>query len=161
VKLSRTSFVFALAAPAAALTDFALLAGVDAGTAVVTVAPDSGAFLAFVSGCSSLRHSVYTVYTDPARLIFVIEPEPGAPDKTRCEAEPMTRQVFLETSMHTHQAQPHYAPSSVGALMDPAFLRRAVTDMNGEDHDTKVAASTLRLRWQLALHAIAAAFRRH
>jgi hypothetical protein len=63
--------------------------------------------------------------------------------------------------MHAHQAQPHYAPSSVGALMDPTFLRRAVIDMNGDDHDTKVESSTLRLRWQTALHAIAAALGRH
>jgi hypothetical protein len=30
--------------------------------------------------------------------------------------------------MHVVQRQAHYAPSSVGALIDPAFLRRACND---------------------------------
>ena len=31
--------------------------------------------------------------------------------------------------MHTVPVQPRYTPSSVGALMDPGFLRQAVNDM--------------------------------
>ena len=31
--------------------------------------------------------------------------------------------------MHTVPVQPRYTPTSVGALMDPGFLRQAVNDM--------------------------------
>ena len=31
--------------------------------------------------------------------------------------------------MHTVPVQPRYTPTSVGALMDPEFLRQAVNDM--------------------------------
>ena len=31
--------------------------------------------------------------------------------------------------MHTVPVQPRHTPSSVGALMDPVFLRQAVNDM--------------------------------
>jgi len=37
--------------------------------------------------------------------------------------------------MHAGQAPLHYAPSSVGALMDPVFLRGAVLDADGDRHD--------------------------
>jgi len=63
--------------------------------------------------------------------------------------------------MDAHHAQPHYAPSSVGGLMDPAFLRSAVMDANGDRRDDAASPQTLRLRWRGALHAIAVAFRRH
>lgn len=63
--------------------------------------------------------------------------------------------------MHAHQAQPHYAPSSVGALMDPAFLRAAVNDANGDRRAESTPSPTLRLRWRAAMHAVAAALRRH
>jgi hypothetical protein len=66
--------------------------------------------------------------------------------------------------MNAHHAQPYYAPSSVGALMDPAFLRHAVMEANGDRHEETVALATLRWRWRgaiHALHAIAAAFQRH
>ena len=33
--------------------------------------------------------------------------------------------------MHAGRIEHHYAPSSVGALMDPAFLRNAVSDADG------------------------------
>lgn len=33
--------------------------------------------------------------------------------------------------MHADRGQVHYAPSSVGALMDPTFLRNAVCDADG------------------------------
>ena len=63
--------------------------------------------------------------------------------------------------MHAHQDQPHYAPASVGALMDTAFLRGAVIDANGDRPAERTSSATLRLRWRIAMHALAAAFRRH
>jgi hypothetical protein len=63
--------------------------------------------------------------------------------------------------MHDHQTQPHYSPSSVGALMDPAFLRGVMLDTNGDHRAESAPCSTLRLRWRVALHAIAIALRRH
>jgi hypothetical protein len=64
--------------------------------------------------------------------------------------------------MYTRPTEPHYTPSSVGALMDPGFLRSAVIDAQGE-HRVKSQASTLRLRLRLqeAMHAVATALRRH
>ena len=52
--------------------------------------------------------------------------------------------------MHAGQAPLHYAPVSVGALMDPAFLRDAVHDAEGEHH---AALGTRRglSRWRTAL----------
>ena len=69
-------------------------------------------------------------------------------------------QTFLETAMYTHPTQPHYTPSSVGALMDPGFLRGAVIEANGE-HRVESNSPTLRLRLQMAMHAVAVALRRH
>lgn len=65
--------------------------------------------------------------------------------------------------MHAHQDQPHYAPASVGALMDPVFLRAAVIDANGDRHAERTSSARLRLglRWRIAVHAVAAVFRRH
>jgi hypothetical protein len=63
--------------------------------------------------------------------------------------------------MHVHRAQLHYTPALVGALMDPAFLRDAVTDANGERHVKGVSSISLRLRWRVAMHSVAAVFRRH
>ena len=63
--------------------------------------------------------------------------------------------------MHDHQAQPRYAPSSVGALMDPAFLRDAVMDANGDRRAESVSSASLRLRWQTAWRAVVAVFWRH
>jgi len=72
-----------------------------------------------------------------------------------------TGSVFWETAMHAHQVQPHYAPTSVGALMDPAFLRNAVIDANGDRRAESPASPSLRLRWRLAIQAIAVALWRH
>ena len=36
--------------------------------------------------------------------------------------------------MYTPRANPYYTPSSVGALMDPTFLRRAVREAEGRGH---------------------------
>jgi hypothetical protein len=63
--------------------------------------------------------------------------------------------------MHAHQTQPHYAPWSVGALMDPTFLRGTVIDANGDRRAESPSSATLRLRWRIAMHAVAAVFRRH
>lgn len=62
--------------------------------------------------------------------------------------------------MHDRQTQPHYSPSSVGALMEPAFLRDVMLNANGDRHAETSSLSTLRLRWQGALHTIAVALRR-
>ena len=48
--------------------------------------------------------------------------------------------------MHAHQDQPHYAPASVGALMDPAFLRGAVIDANGDRRAETTPSAVLWLR---------------
>ena len=63
--------------------------------------------------------------------------------------------------MHAHQDQPHYAPASVGALMDPAFLRGAVIDANGDRRAETTSSAAWRQRWRAAMHAIAAVFKRH
>ena len=63
--------------------------------------------------------------------------------------------------MHAHGDQPHYAPTSVGALMDPEFLRNAVHDANGDRHEASTPSPELWLRWQVAMQAVAAVFRRH
>jgi hypothetical protein len=63
--------------------------------------------------------------------------------------------------MHAHDAQPHYSPASVGALMDPALLRRAMIDANGGHQPESNSSLALRLRWRLAIHAVAAVFWRH
>jgi hypothetical protein len=63
--------------------------------------------------------------------------------------------------MHAYQDQPHYAPASVGALMDPAFLRSAVIDANGDRRDQTPPSAALLLRWRVAMHAVAAVFRWH
>ncbi|MGZ3173567.1 MAG: hypothetical protein ACXU7G_10815 [Croceibacterium sp.] len=62
--------------------------------------------------------------------------------------------------MHSHQEQPRYAPSSVGVLIDPAFLRGVVIDANGYRRDEGADLPTLRLRLRGAMQAIAVAFRR-
>lgn len=62
--------------------------------------------------------------------------------------------------MHTHSTQPHYTPASVGALMDPAFLRGAVSEAYGERHGAPTS-SRLGQRVRLAWHAFAAVLRRH
>jgi len=63
--------------------------------------------------------------------------------------------------MHAHQDQPHYAPASVGALMDTSFLRGAVIDANGDRRAEATPSATLRLRWRAAMDAVAAVFKRH
>jgi hypothetical protein len=63
--------------------------------------------------------------------------------------------------MHAHQTQPHYAPSSVGALMDPVFLRGAVIDANGGHRAESAASPRLWLRWRVAMRAVAAVCRRY
>lgn len=43
--------------------------------------------------------------------------------------------------MQLAQTHVHYAPSSVGALMDPGFLRGAVLDVESECHHDRAEAS--------------------
>jgi hypothetical protein len=63
--------------------------------------------------------------------------------------------------MRADKGQPHFAPTSVGVLVDPAFLRSAMIDANGDRHAETVSRPTLHLRWKDTMHAIAAALRRH
>ncbi len=64
--------------------------------------------------------------------------------------------------MHASQVSLHYMPSSVGALMDPAFLRDAMLDADGERHGPSrpPIPEPLRRAWR-ALRAITARLRRH
>lgn len=62
--------------------------------------------------------------------------------------------------MHPHQAQPHYAPASVGVLMDPAFLRDAMIDAHGDRRVPAASLVTLLSRWREAIHTVAVSFRR-
>ena len=63
--------------------------------------------------------------------------------------------------MHSSQSQVHYAPASVGALMDPEFLRGAVLDADGVHQlgaDSRRIAA--RERWRIALRSAASLLRR-
>ena len=53
--------------------------------------------------------------------------------------------------MYTAQDQPHYAPTSVGALMDPLFLRRAVDDASAQGFPQDPASRLPPARWRAAL----------
>lgn len=63
--------------------------------------------------------------------------------------------------MHEHNGHAHYAPASVGALIDTAFLRRAAMDANDERRIERASPSAMRLRWIGAMRAFAFALRRH
>jgi len=64
--------------------------------------------------------------------------------------------------MHAGQVPLHYAPVSVGALMDPAFLRDAVHDAEGEQHHGSAPTRWRPMpRWRVAVErAIARILRR-
>lgn len=62
--------------------------------------------------------------------------------------------------MHANQTHLRYAPSWVGGLMDPGFLRHAVHDAEGEhDAEDHTPPSTW-LAWKRAADSVAAFFRR-
>ena len=63
--------------------------------------------------------------------------------------------------MHEHHGQAHYAPASVGALIDTAFLRRAAMEANDERRAERTLPSAMRLRWIDAMRALIVALRRH
>ena len=65
----------------------------------------------------------------------------------------------LETTMHVPRGQPHYAPASVGVLIEPEFLRGTMIDANGERR-LESAAPAPKSRWKEAMQAISAVFRR-
>ena len=54
--------------------------------------------------------------------------------------------------MHHQQSQLHYAPVSVGGLMDPGFLREAVQDSEGRMR-SKSAPGRLQAGWRAAVLA--------
>ncbi|HEV7575829.1 MAG TPA: hypothetical protein VGO85_07280, partial [Caldimonas sp.] len=68
--------------------------------------------------------------------------------------------VLLEMDMHAPRAQPRYAPTSVGALMDTTFLRAAMGDANGDRRVEPAPSPTLRRRWSHALRWVAIALKR-
>ena len=53
--------------------------------------------------------------------------------------------------MHAGQDSLHYAPASVGALMDTAFLRHAVHDVQGASHPAAEMSPGRRPTWRIAL----------
>ena len=59
--------------------------------------------------------------------------------------------------MHAHQSQPHYTPTSVGGLMDPVFLRGAVSDANGVQPVARTSLRSGLQRWHVTIRCIAAA----
>jgi hypothetical protein len=66
-----------------------------------------------------------------------------------------------KAAMHEHLTQPHYAPASVGALMDPAFLRGAMLDAEGGRRAESTSPPATWPRWRTAVHAVTAFFRRY
>lgn len=70
-------------------------------------------------------------------------------------------QTHLETAMHEHNGQAHYAPASVGALIDTGFLRHAAMEANDERRAERARPSALRRRLSEAMRTLAAALRRH
>lgn len=61
--------------------------------------------------------------------------------------------------MRTDSNQPHYAPASVGALMDPAFLRGARHDADGASPIFLPEQPALWQRLQSAVQTVFAAIR--
>ena len=61
------------------------------------------------------------------------------------------KSIARETAMYTPQHQPHYAPSSVGALMDPVFLRQAVNDADEQGFARESAPTVDPARWRAAV----------
>ena len=53
--------------------------------------------------------------------------------------------------MHSPHSHPHYAPSSVGALMDPGFLRRAVDDAESQGHAQQAWIPAPKFAWRSAI----------
>jgi hypothetical protein len=65
----------------------------------------------------------------------------------------------MESAMHAGQTHFHFTPSSVGGLMDPAFLRAAMQDADGMRLSIKNARSPVAKRWLAVRRAIAVLFR--
>jgi hypothetical protein len=62
--------------------------------------------------------------------------------------------------MDSRTEQPHYAPASVGVLVDPEFLRDAVLDANGGRRAAVETRFDLRLRCRQAIDAIKVSLQR-
>lgn len=62
--------------------------------------------------------------------------------------------------MHGSPERPHYSPASVGVLIDPAFLRRAMLDANGYPQGIAVSSATLLSRWRSVVGTVAVALAR-
>jgi hypothetical protein len=58
--------------------------------------------------------------------------------------------------MYTPRPNPYYSPSSVGALMDPTFLRRAVREAEGRGHANEPLSPSLAKRWRIVIDALMA-----
>ncbi len=63
--------------------------------------------------------------------------------------------------MRADANQPHYAPASVGGLMDPAFLRIARHDADGASAVVEPQAPALWQRLQGVVQTVVAAIRHH
>lgn len=57
--------------------------------------------------------------------------------------------------MHQSQDQIHYAPASVGALIDTGLLRRAIRDAEGGKPDNEHVPAT-RQPWRIAMRTLVA-----
>jgi hypothetical protein len=55
--------------------------------------------------------------------------------------------------MHESQTSIHYAPASVGALIDTGLLRRAIRDAEGGNPDNEFVPASRRA-WRIALRAL-------
>ncbi len=62
--------------------------------------------------------------------------------------------------MHSSQEHSHYQPPSVGALMDPQYLRETVND-GVERRPSTAPASTQAHPWWGMMNSLARLFRRH
>ncbi len=58
--------------------------------------------------------------------------------------------------MYTPRSQPHFAPFSAGALMDPVFLRRVVSDVEASGHADETRPPPVNARWRIAKCAVTA-----
>jgi hypothetical protein len=67
---------------------------------------------------------------------------------------------FLETAMHESQASIHYAPASVGTLIDTGLLRRVIRDAEGGKPDNELVPASRR-PWRIALRALVELCLRH
>jgi len=122
VKLSRTSLCLTLTSTGAGLGAVGLVAFGVAFFAAAFVAT----FVAgFVAGLTA-RAVVFAPAIDFPGVVFGLI---AMVDFVGLYDIYSLYEAHFETTVHTVPVQPRYTPTSVGALMDPMFLKQAVTDM--------------------------------